>query len=193
MKRHIKDFNRFSLNEAVDRNKHLLKAVENENIEAVKFHLDKGADPNAVEYDGSTPIQNATYDGNAAIIKLLLDAGARVDARNDHGWTTLHYAAAGNNNDMIRLLIDMGADIDATDADGWTPLTRAVRNGCRDAGKLLISLGGDPFTAFNSTEDLIKYFDGDLSLLPLQAMPEGPIKDKIRRIQQEEDLFGSDF
>ena len=34
----------------------------------------------------------------------------------------------------------------------------------------------------------IGLFDGDLDW-----MPEGPMKDKIRRIQQEEDLFGSDF
>ena len=78
-------------------------------------------------------------------------------------------------------------------SDVATLLKRAVQNDHKQVASELMACGADPLHAFKSAEEILSFFDGDLSLLPLQAIPEGPIKDKIRRIQQEEDLFGSDF
>ena len=67
----------------------------------------------------------------------------------------------------------------------------AVNWGDKEIVEYMISIGADPMLYFNSTEQILSFFDGDLSWLP--GMPEGPMKDKLKRIQQEEDLFGSDF
>jgi ankyrin repeat protein len=47
---------------------------------AVALLLDRGADPSATASDGSTPLSEAAYAGDAAVFRLLLQRGANVKA-----------------------------------------------------------------------------------------------------------------
>ena len=85
------------------------KAAGAGNIEAVKQHLAAGADVNAIDRRGWTPLHQAD-----------------VRKKRSGGWTPLHYAAYGGHKEIAELLIAEGADVNAKDEDGVTPLHEAA-------------------------------------------------------------------
>ena len=53
----------------------------------VELLLDRGANPDEKNYNGNTPLWQASYNGNFEIVELLLSKGANPDERNDNGIT----------------------------------------------------------------------------------------------------------
>ena len=51
-----------------------------------------GADVNAKDHVGGTPLGRAVNQGREAMVKLLIDSGADVNIKDDSGWTPLHIA-----------------------------------------------------------------------------------------------------
>jgi ankyrin repeat protein len=92
----------------------------------VRDLLARGADPDARDGDGRTPIFSAVLGGSLALLGLLLESKANVNARDAHGWTALHVAAEEVLPEMASLLLARGADANAADDEGATPLWRAV-------------------------------------------------------------------
>ena len=129
---------------------------EKASLRMVLKQLDAGADPNARDEWGFTPLHfAAAFNDDPDIITALVDAGAIMNAR-DKEWeaTPLHWAAWSNDNPgIIIALLEGGADPNARDARESTPLHAAadqsnnpsivltlVESGAdltlRDAGKL---------------------------------------------------------
>ncbi len=73
-------------------NKSLLQAAADGNIEQVKSLLSKGAEVNAKDEKGQTPLHLAARQGHTAIVEMLLDKGAEVNAQTDEGDTLLSLA-----------------------------------------------------------------------------------------------------
>ena len=69
----------------------LLKAANTGNIEAVKQYIAGGADVNAKDEYGGTPLFNAAVNGHTETAELLIDKGADVNAKHD-GETPLDWA-----------------------------------------------------------------------------------------------------
>ena len=100
------------------------QAVFDGNIEAIKQHLDAGAEVDAKDdkFVG-TFLHWAAAGGQNEIVELLIAKGADVNATDGDGDTPLHLA--GNNTatkEIAELLIAKGADVNARDDDGETPL-----------------------------------------------------------------------
>ena len=74
------------------------------NIEAVKQHLDAGADVNAKGYRERTPLHYAAHGGQKEIAELLIAAGADVNAKIEDGRTPLDRAEETNNKETADLL-----------------------------------------------------------------------------------------
>ncbi|KAI1847609.1 hypothetical protein JX266_006461 [Neoarthrinium moseri] len=71
----------------------------------------KGADVNAVDAKGATPLWLAASVGHAEVVKILIEAGANPD--HDHGYNglkPLHLAAKGNNFHCASELLKAGVD-----------------------------------------------------------------------------------
>ena len=110
--------------------------------EVLPVLLAAGAEPDAEDNDGWTPLFRATA---AAAVELLLEAGADVNAE-DHGWTPLHSVAESGEPAAVDLLLRAGADVTARAESygSWRPLHfAAARN--EDAGviEVLLRAGAD--------------------------------------------------
>ena len=120
--------------------------------EDVRACLRAGADPDARDKKGRTPLHYAAVTGHAAAIAALLEAGADLHARDEYGGTPLIWAAYSADNDdvamdvamIVALLLDAGADPDARDEGGWTPLHFAALYGHAAAIAALLDAGADP-------------------------------------------------
>ena len=115
----------------------LLDAAWDGNIEAVKQHLDAGADLNAKDGGGETPLHAAVFKGHKEIVELLIEKGADVNAKAGFGSTPLHDAAFSDLKEVTELLIANGADVNAKNDEGGTPLDWAE---CCAAKKEVVDL-----------------------------------------------------
>ncbi|MDE2796026.1 MAG: ankyrin repeat domain-containing protein [Gemmatimonadota bacterium] len=91
----------------------------------VRLLLQAGADPDAPDNDGWTPLHQAGLNSMPVVVAHLLDAGADVNARDNEGYTPLHRAAGGNGR-AAHVLLDRGAD-PVAGYDGRTPLHFELR------------------------------------------------------------------
>lgn len=105
-----------------------------------------GADINAVDDDGRTPLgaladviypENMSVDGYRRVMEHLMDLGARPlgDAATSK---LLHRAAARGVGSLCEVLIQMGADVDALDGDGRTFVDVAKLEFRREAASLMV-------------------------------------------------------
>jgi ankyrin repeat protein len=86
----------------------------------------RGADVNASNDNGGTPLMYAAIPGTVAGVELLLANGSTLDATGRNGWTALMIATAKAHTEVVALLLAHGADPDKADIYGWTPLMRAA-------------------------------------------------------------------
>jgi ankyrin repeat protein len=109
--------------------------------------LRAGADPDAKEPEGHTPLYRASA-GEVARVLLAAGAAADVTSGPTRG-TPLHQAARRGSCPVAAALLDHGANVEARDAKGETPLRRAVN--CRQAEVVreLVRRGADPHAADN--------------------------------------------
>ena len=120
----------------------LLNAAEDGNIEAVKQHLDAGADVNAKNKVGQTPLHLAVANDHKEIIELLIAKDADLNAKDVWEGTPLYEAASKAHKEIAELLIANGADVNAN-IYGWTPLHSAARDGHKEIAELFITEGAD--------------------------------------------------
>jgi ankyrin repeat protein len=76
-------------------------------LDVVRYLLDEGADVNARENWGSTPLIEAAYSGHADVIKELLLRGADINVISEQG-TALDTAINRNNTAVAELLRHRG-------------------------------------------------------------------------------------
>ena len=121
----------------------LVEAIKNEDRAAVRALLQRRADVNALEPDGTTPLHWAAYMDDLGTAELLIGAGANPKAANRHRVTPLALAAINGNAAMIGLLLKAGADPNTALPEGETALMTAARTGKLDAVKVLLETGAN--------------------------------------------------
>jgi ankyrin repeat protein len=107
----------------------LVDAAKDGNKDAVRALLQKKADVNAAEADGSTALHWASYRDDLDSADLLIRAGAKVNASSDLGATPLWAACQNGSAAMVRRLLEAGANPNLALIAGETPLMVAARSG----------------------------------------------------------------
>ena len=76
----------------------------------VKLLLDAGADFEAADVEGRTPLWIAAHNGREDVVRLLLERDVGLEARDVNGCTALQTAAYQNRYAIERLLVARGAE-----------------------------------------------------------------------------------
>jgi uncharacterized protein len=118
----------------------------------VSLLLKVGANANAADTGGLTPLLLASGRGHAVVVDMLLRNGADVDAEDARGRTALHHATAGQHLDVVRLLLAWSADVNAADTDGRTALHLASISGHTEVVRLLLASEGIDIDAYDNRE-----------------------------------------
>jgi ankyrin repeat protein len=108
----------------------------------IPYIVQQGANVEAVNATGETPLFAGVKYSGASTIETLVKAGASINTRDKLGNSALHAAVRWNNEEAALALINGGIDIDAHALNGKTPLHDAVRLGITSLEALLIERGG---------------------------------------------------
>jgi ankyrin repeat protein len=122
----------------------LVDAAKRGDAALVKTLLQRKANPNEKEADGTTALHWAVYFDRKDIAEALLRGGADVNAETDLGVTPLWIAADNASDQMIATLLKGGADPNRALMSGETVLMAASRSGSLEAVRLLLSRNADP-------------------------------------------------
>ncbi len=108
---------------AQDQSQALNTAIRDGDQKQVKSLLAKGANINAQDADGTTPLMHAVVNAEADCVKLLLDKGADPNLSNKAGATALMWAV--NDLKKVQLLLAKGANVNAVSKEKNSPLLLA--------------------------------------------------------------------
>jgi ankyrin repeat protein len=126
-------------------------AAANNQREAVRALIQRHADVNAPQADGTTALHWAARWDDLLSADLLLHAGADPKTANRDGATPMFLAAQNGNAAMIEKLLKAGVDPNAPVlSHGETALMMAARTGNAAAVKVLLDHGAQP----NTKDDL---------------------------------------
>ena len=121
----------------------LIEAAKSGDRAALKSLIQKKADVNAADADGTTALHWAAYHDDLDSVDLLIKAGANVNAANDLGATPLWNAGMNAGAPIARRLLDAGANPNLGLLAGETPLMVAARSGKADMVALLLAKGAN--------------------------------------------------
>ena len=122
----------------------LADAAMARNALTVRSLLQKKADVNAPQVDGTTALHWAVRYDDLDTADLLIRSGARVSTANREGVTPLQLAAMNGSASMIDKLLKAGAEANAAlTPSGDTALMMAARTGTPEAITVLLEAGAN--------------------------------------------------
>jgi hypothetical protein len=112
-------------------NKDLIEVARRGDLGEVRRLLDKGANVNARDVDGWTPLHWAAALGRLDIVKLLVERGADVNAKNGDGKTPLDLAREKKYWDIVNFLekaVENAENILETKISGTSVMATVVKS-----------------------------------------------------------------
>lgn len=85
-----------------------------------------GAQLDAADVDGLTPLLLAARAGCLPVVVALVTAGADIERVDGSGWSALHHASSQRHADVVDYLLAHGAEQERKTTNGETPLALAL-------------------------------------------------------------------
>ena len=128
----------------------LHRAAHADDAAAIRRLADAGADVNARDPSGRTPLHVAAFASNDAALRALAEAGADMNALEGDRYDAVTIAAVANDPDLLSLALELGnrADLVTSPYDG-TALIAASHLGHHEVVRRLIA-GGAPLDHVNN-------------------------------------------
>jgi ankyrin repeat protein len=111
--------------------------------EVVQELLAAGAVLERRDYEGGTALLYASRSGHVAAVSELLARGAAVNAATDQGETSLHAASRSGHAEVVQALLSGGAGVELYDSEGRTPLFCACSAGRTGAVRALLAVNAN--------------------------------------------------
>lgn len=118
-------------------------AVEHAAVEIVETLLAAGANMEAENKQGRTPLIHAAFASRQDSFNSLLRSGARIDHTDIVGMSALHWAARSGQVAMIATLLEKGAGRFDHDSAGYEPIHQAALGGHILAVEALLTEGSE--------------------------------------------------
>ncbi|XP_026085405.1 kinase D-interacting substrate of 220 kDa B-like isoform X9 [Carassius auratus] len=122
----------------------LFSYVEEENLSAIKAHLDKYREVDTRSESGQTALMLASEQGSLEIVQELIRRGANVNLDDIDCWTALISAAKEGRTEVVKELLENNANVEHRDMGGWSALMWAAYKGCVEVARLLLEKGANP-------------------------------------------------
>jgi ankyrin repeat protein len=129
----------------------VIQSIESEGDEGpeagpiAKLLIDRGADANALDATGKTPLMLACVLQKILAVQGLLDAGADPNVAGPDSSSALEYALRGGDPDLVAALLRGGANPNQRLSGDGLPLINAVTTGAPALVELLLHAGADPY------------------------------------------------
>ena len=148
--------------------------------ECLKWLIHTGADINAANQYGNTPLHYVTRRHNRVdTLKALLNTpGILVNAKNNHGLVPLHFAAASCSESVRALLAVPGILVNEKDKIGNTPLHFAA-----------LSESALPIKALLTAPSILVNEKNDLGRLPLHEAARSGEADCVKELLTAPDIL----
>ncbi|CAL4060386.1 unnamed protein product, partial [Meganyctiphanes norvegica] len=154
----------------------------------VRVLVESGAEVNAEDVYGQTPLHFAAMRGNeAAALDLLSYPQVNIEANDRQAMTPLSVAATFGYTDIARRLINSGAQLLAMDESAQIPLHRAAMEGNLEIVELLLQAAvrkGDE----NTVHRMVRAQDSDRQTPLHQAVENGHHKVASRLLRAGADV-----
>jgi ankyrin repeat protein len=133
-----KDFN---INDPVsDGRTPLFFCTCNNNLEAVKFLIENGANTEIAEYESNnTPLMASLSLEFNDMSFYLVSKGANIHAKNKNGDIPIHFAAITGNLEMVKFLHSLGSDINQKNYESACNILYCVGNSYYDMFKYFVN------------------------------------------------------
>ena len=113
------------------------------NRDAALKMIAAGADVNAAQGDGTTPLHWAVYKIDVDLARTLLEHGAKPNVINNYGSSPLAEAVKAANARLVGMLLDAGSNVEEPNQEGQTALMLAARAGSLEVADLLVRHGAN--------------------------------------------------
>lgn len=159
-----------------DMNKAFVRSFEKGFYQKALRYAQKGANPNAKNYEGNTflhyyvssyvylsPKELKVYrlpeEPDENVLAQMKELGANMDCLNRQKQTPLEIALINDNPVMVSALIRAGADKEHRDKNGLTPLQNAVYHGQGRNVRILLRMGADIEAALHNADSLMNLME----------------------------------
>jgi ankyrin repeat protein len=138
-------------------------------IEGCQYLLQRGADINAMDKNGDTPLYRSIGTGKFDLVETLVNHEADIHLQNNDGDTPLHCAVSYGHFGLVQYLLYRGGgdDIHRPDKDRNTLLHRAAFYGRLLVGNVFVR----PTSGHSSTEQCRRYAITSCGIWPFGLGP----------------------
>lgn len=158
-------------------------AVINANREMIQLLIAAGADVNATNSSGETPLMMLDSDATADLTWDLINAGAKVNTRDKQGNNALMHAASVNNIELLKTLLEAGAQVNDKNKAGATALMLAASDGMVNNVRALL-LAGAEINALDKEGKNALYYASDNSQAAVFRLLRGQGAEQLVALEQ---------